>query len=108
MAYGCQTPSAQRRSDQFINSEKVLKVLQMLKTSGHPYYQFCEDLNLHKGCKEQDAQGYELLFETDQAVSDGEMKDKNSGGVDRVKNDLVLKNTAMRNTRLLCFTDFKF
>ena len=86
----------------------MLKVLQILKTSGHPYCQFCEDLNLNKGCKEQDAQGYELLFETDQAVSDGEMKDKNSGGVDRVKNnlDLLLKNTTMRNTRLPYFTDF--
>jgi hypothetical protein len=76
---------------QFINPEKVLKVLQILKTSGHPYYQFCEDLNIDtykKRCKEQDAQGYELLFEIDQAVNDGEMEDKNSGTEDNLKNDL--------------------
>ena len=39
-------------------------------------------------CKEQDAQGYELLFETDQAVSGVEMEDKNSGTEDKLKNDL--------------------
>ena len=31
---------------ELINPEKVLKVLQILKSSGHPYYQFCEDLNI--------------------------------------------------------------
>jgi hypothetical protein len=75
---------------EFISPEKVLKVLQILKTSGHPYYQFCEDLNMDdykKKCKEQDAEGYKLLFETDQAESD-EMKDTKSAGVDKVKSDL--------------------
>ena len=43
-----------------------------MKTSGHPYYQFCEDLNLDsykERCKEQDAQDYGSLFDVDENIS---------------------------------------
>ena len=76
---------------EFINPQKVLKVLQILKTSGHPYYQFCEDLNLDsykERCKEQDAEGYNLLFEKDQSVSDSEMTHMNRSGVHKEGNQL--------------------
>ena len=57
---------------ELIDPEKILRVLQILKTSGHPYYQFCDDLNLDsykERCKEQDAQGYGLLFDVDGNLS---------------------------------------
>ena len=58
----------------FIDPEKTLRVVQMLKTFGHPDYQFYEDLNIDSyknRCKEQDENGYNLLFDNE-SDSDGE------------------------------------
>ena len=58
----------------FIDPEKTLRVVQMLKTFGHPDYQFYEDLNIDSyknRCKEQDENGYKLLFDNE-SDSDGE------------------------------------
>ena len=54
---------------EYIDPEKVLKVVKYLKDSGHPFYQFCDDLNLDtykERCKEQDQRGFELLFSEDE------------------------------------------
>ena len=54
---------------EYIDPEKVLKVVKYLKDSNHPFYQFCDDLNLDtykERCKEQDQRGFELLFSEDQ------------------------------------------
>ena len=37
-----------------------------MKKSGHPYYQFYDDLNSYqKKCKDQDEQGHQLIFGDD-------------------------------------------
>ena len=53
---------------ELIDPERTMRCLQNLKTSGHPYYQFCDDFNLDtykERCKDQDQQGYDLLFGKD-------------------------------------------
>ena len=53
---------------ELIDPERTMRCLQNLKTSGHPYYQFFDDLNLDtykERCKDQDQQGYDLLFGKD-------------------------------------------
>ena len=53
---------------EMIDPEKIMRVLQILKESGHPYYQFCDDFNsdaYKDRCREEDKQGYDLLFDLD-------------------------------------------
>ena len=64
---------------ELIDPEKIMRVLQLLKESGHPYYQFCDDYNIDtykKRCEEQDKQGYDLLFESEHENIEEEDKDK--------------------------------
>ena len=51
---------------ELIDPEKMFRVLNNLKTSGHPYYQFCDDFNIDKykeKCRDEDERGYNLLFD---------------------------------------------
>ena len=46
--------------------QPIFKVLNQLKKSGHPYYQFFEDFSSYKQrCLEDDKDGHELLFNKD-------------------------------------------
>ena len=51
-----------------IDPDKIMRVLKILKESGNPFYQFCDDFNIDsykERCREEDKQGYELLFDSD-------------------------------------------
>ena len=49
---------------EYVDPLKIFKVLEILRKSGHPYYQFYGDLNEYeKRCKEQDFDGHKLLFD---------------------------------------------
>ena len=42
-----------------------------MKNSGHPYYQFYDDINdYEKRCREQDKNGHKMLFGNDILVED--------------------------------------
>ena len=49
---------------EYVNPLKLIKVLKILKKSGHPYYQFVVDdiIEYEKRCKEQDMIGHQLIF----------------------------------------------
>ena len=49
---------------EYIDPLKLLRVLRILQTSGHPYYQFLlYDLKEYeKRCRQQDAKGHQLIF----------------------------------------------
>ena len=54
---------------EYIDPEKVMAVTKFLRDSGHPYYQFCDDLNLDtykERCRNQDNKSYDLLFADDE------------------------------------------
>ena len=49
---------------QLIDPKKCFRMLELLKKSGNIHYQFYDDLNMYsKRCREEDAQGYTLIFE---------------------------------------------
>ena len=51
---------------EFVDPEKIMKVLLLLKNSGNPYYQFDNNLNdYEQRCKDQDVNGHQLLFGDD-------------------------------------------
>ena len=53
---------------ELIDPDKLIRALKYLKQSGHPYYQNLDDINVDmfkKRCHEDDENGYELLFETE-------------------------------------------
>ena len=49
---------------EFVNPLKLFRVLNILKASGHPYYQFYSNdlVEYEKRCKEQDINGHQLIF----------------------------------------------
>ena len=51
---------------EFVDPQKIIRVLKLLKKSGHPYYQFFNDFNDLNGyesrCMEQDKNGHQLIF----------------------------------------------
>ena len=55
---------------------RIMRVLQIQKESGNPYYQFCDEINIDtykERCRQEDKQGYELLFDLDKMnISDSE------------------------------------
>ena len=62
---------------EFVDPEKIMKVLLMLKKSGNPYYQFYDEHNNYEQrCKDQDANGYQLLFGDDISKKGMEEKSK--------------------------------
>ena len=51
---------------QLVNPKKIIKMLDLLKKSGNPYYQFHEDLNTYEErCKISDPEGYQVIFPQD-------------------------------------------
>ena len=61
---------------EYINPEKIFKVLHYLKKMGHPYYQFYEDFKTYKNrCKIEDDDGHSLLFENDEKSNEPEQED---------------------------------
>jgi hypothetical protein len=51
---------------EYIDPEKIFRVLKHLKQCGNPYYQFYDDFKSYKErCKEQDSQGHQLIFGDD-------------------------------------------
>ena len=61
--------------NEYVNPKKIFKVLQHLKHSGHPYYQFYDDFNAYKNrCKDQDDSGHSLLFEDEENSNDTEQE----------------------------------
>ena len=49
---------------EYVDSSKIFKVLNYLKESGHPYYQFFDDIKSYEErCKTHDVKGHQLIFE---------------------------------------------
>ena len=56
---------------QLVNPEKILRMLELLKKSGNPYYQLHDDFDTYQErCKENDPEGYEVLFPNDDEVEE--------------------------------------
>ena len=48
---------------EYIDPDKIFRVLKHLKKCGNPYYKFYDDFQSYKArCKEQDNQGHQLIF----------------------------------------------
>ena len=55
---------------EYVDSAKIFNVLNHIKKSGHPYYQFIDDINTYEErCKTHDIKGYELIFEDSSSQS---------------------------------------
>ena len=66
-------------AQQLINPQKCFKMLELLKRSRNPYYQFYDDFNVYsERCRKEDAEGYSILFEEETEV----MKDITSKKLD--------------------------
>ena len=64
---------------ELIDPAKIERVMNVLKTSGHPYYQYSDDFNIDtykKQCKEEDEAGYQLLFDTEDSSRSDKKNDK--------------------------------
>ena len=60
---------------QLINPDKLFRMLDKLKSSKNPYYQFYDDHNIYKArCKTSDPEGYQVIF-TDELKEDIEVPD---------------------------------
>ena len=56
---------------QLVDPNKILRMLDILKRSGNPYYQFHEDLETYQErCKQSDPEGYEVIFPNQDALED--------------------------------------
>ena len=57
---------------ELINPEKIIRALKFLKLSEHPYYQFISDdlISYELRCEEQDQHGHQLLFNSEEEISD--------------------------------------
>ena len=52
---------------EYINPQKIFKVLHNLKKSGHPYYQFYDDFSTFENrCRSEDEDGHSLLFSNEE------------------------------------------
>ena len=74
-----------------IDPDKIERAMNVLKTSGHPYYQFCDDFNIDtykKRCKEEDEAGYKLLFDEENSSR----SDKSNDEEDQDHKDLESKD----------------
>ena len=48
---------------QLVDPKKIVKMLELLKRSRNPYYQSHDDIENFEGrCKEEDPEGYEVIF----------------------------------------------
>ena len=48
---------------EYVNPDKIFKILDHLKQSGHPYYQFYDDYStFRQRCKTYDEEGHDMLF----------------------------------------------
>ena len=64
---------------EMIDPDKIERAMNVLKTSGHPYYQFCDDFNIDaykKRCKDEDEAGYKLLFDEENSSRSDKSNDK--------------------------------
>ena len=81
---------------ELIDPEKILRVLKILKESDNPYYQFCDDLNIDsykEKCREQDKEGYKLLFEAEKICENSSDRNPKSTSKEQ-ENDLkILKES---------------
>ena len=51
---------------QLISPQKCYRMLELLKRSGNPYYQFYDDYNTYSNrCKQTDKKGYMFIFDED-------------------------------------------
>jgi hypothetical protein len=114
---------------EYIDPEKIIRVLGHLKNSGNPYYQFYDDFNTYeKRCKEQDKHGHQMIFGNDShdiesngdeeedldIDKDGEPNSDDNAGDENnyITNDPIRKhqfdhnrNTCMTNNYPEMFTD---
>ena len=82
---------------ELVNPDKIMRVLHLLKISGHPYYQFFDDINSYEErCKEQDERGHQLLFGGDD--SEEEMEENNT-----LNEGISGKNSDEESHREYCF-----
>ena len=88
---------------ELINPEKVIRALQELKKSGHPYYQFLNDglISYKSRCEAHDKPGYELLFPSEEAsdeetidetLQQPEQYDKNKTDVNEAENEEITRD----------------
>ena len=56
---------------QLVNPEKLYKMLEKLKQSGNPYYQFYDDYQTYQDkCKAEDPAGHDIIFKTEDDTND--------------------------------------
>ena len=101
---------------EFIDPEKIFRVLQHLKNCGNPYYQFYDDFNSYKErCEEQDTQGHQLIFGNDNNENSEEVDIEDieeaigSNNDEAVENNNIRKDTIRRHqfdhNRNTCLTN---
>ena len=81
----------------------MMKVLQLLKDSGHPFYQFCDDFNIDaykKRCQDEDKQGYELLFDSEENNSNKTIQDLNKSNPNNTKGSCKDENENVADIHL--------
>ena len=55
----------------YVDPKKIFKALEFLKNSGHPHYQFFDDINTYKErCIAEDADGCQLIFVDDNEIDE--------------------------------------
>jgi hypothetical protein len=68
---------------ELIDPEKIIRAINLLIRSGHPYYHFFADITSYEQrCKEQDERGHQLLFGIDDLEEDGRGGDTENMEID--------------------------
>ena len=94
---------------ELVNPIKVIMALKLLKRYGHPYYQFITDLNSYKTrCEEQDQEGHQLLFGSDNSGDETSDDESSSDKADEDEIDQKEKDTIKKfqfdHNRNTCLT----
>ena len=95
---------------ELVDPEKVIRTLQTLKTSGHPYYQFSIDLDSYqRRCEEQDQEGHKLLFGSDDSENEMASEDSDDDGEKEANDGNKAKDTIKKyqfdHNRNTCLTN---
>ena len=68
---------------ELVDPEKIIRAINLLMKSGHPYYQFLADIaSYEQRCKDNDERGYQLLFGIHDSEDDGQRIDTENTDID--------------------------
>ena len=83
---------------QLVNPWKIIKMLELLKISGNPYYQFYDSYeNFKQRCQKNDPEGYNLLF-LDDIEEDLQEKIEKSNNFEN--DDIIMKNHSSKSSQI--------